>query len=103
MDCIICLENETKKKFVLSPSFEALEKLLNISRKRASYKDNIVTSFVERITDKTAKELSEFKVCYHESCYSNLANVGKLERAIMLIRLIQENHLLSKGRQVDRL
>ena len=96
MDCIICLENNTKKKFVLSPSFEALEKLLKRSRERASYKDNIVTSFVERTTDKTAKELFESKVCCHEICYSNLANVGKLERA-------QENHQLSKGRQVDRL
>ena len=82
MDCIICLENDTKKKFVLSPSFEALEKLLKRSRERASYKDSIVTSFVERTTDKTAKELYESKVCYyHESCYSNLAYVGKLERA----------------------
>ena len=78
MDCIICLENNTKKKFVHSPSFEALEKLLKRSRERASYKDNIVTSFVERTTDNTAKELYESKVCYHESCYSNLVNVGKL-------------------------
>ena len=63
-----------------------------------------MTSFVERTTDKTAKELYESKVCYHESCYSNLANVGKLERAKKRYAdSINSGESLVIKRQVDRL
>ena len=81
MDCYICLEKDAKKSFVQKPSLDSFEKLLKRTQERATYKDVTVTNFVERTKNVTAADLIEQNKRYHESCYANFANTGKLQRA----------------------
>lgn len=81
MDCFICLEKDVKKSIVKNPSLDSFDKLLKRTRERASYKDVSVSSFVARTENLTPTDLFEQKLKYHESCYANFANTGKLQRA----------------------
>ena len=78
MECLIC----RKKGFVKTPSLSLITKLIERVNDRASYKDSAVTNLAERLSNVTPEELFEKNIVYHRDCYSEIANVEKLERAI---------------------
>ena len=56
MACIICCKKDAKK-----PSLELIQKLLERTQERASYKDNTAINFADHTRDYTALELFEKK------------------------------------------
>ena len=65
-----------KKKLLVSPSLDSLQKLLERSRERAKYK--------EQTKDVVAADLLTDKITYHEICYANIASTAKLESASVI-------------------
>ena len=65
---------------VKTPSFSSITKLIERVNDWASYKDSAVTNLAERLTNVTSEKLFEKNIVYHRDCYSEIANVEKLER-----------------------
>ena len=60
MACIICCKKDAKR-LVLKPSLELIQKLLERTQERASYKDNTAINFADHTRDYIALELFEKK------------------------------------------
>ena len=79
--CLLCENELGKGSFVENPTEEAINNLLFRARERHKFRDNAVENFVSQTADKTAVDLINLKVRYHRKCYSDYANISKLERA----------------------
>ena len=79
--CLLCENELGKEPFVENPTEEAINNLLFRARERHKFRDNAVENFVSQTADKTAVDLINLKVRYHRKCYSDYANISKLERA----------------------
>ena len=86
LECLICRKKGCKKPFVKTPSISSITKLIERENDTASYKDSAVTKLAERLTN---EELFEKNIVYHRNCYSEIANVEKLERAKKNVTQIQ--------------
>ena len=80
MECLICCKKGGKKTFVKNPSLSSIPKLTERVNDRVSYKDSAVRNLAERLTNVTPEELYDKNIVYHRDCYSEIANVEKLER-----------------------
>ena len=78
MNCVLCNGKDTLKTFTANSSLDLFEKVLSRSQERPKYKGNTVLNFVERSKDVTTVALLENMCQYHERCYVNFANIGKL-------------------------
>ena len=78
--CLLCENELGKEPFVENPTEEAINNLLFRARERHKFRDNAVENFVSQTADKTAVDLINLKVRYHRKCYSDYANISKLER-----------------------
>ena len=79
MTCIICCGKDAIK-FISKPSLESIEKLLERTQERASYRDNTVIDFADR--ERLYCVRTTWKnVVYHACCYASFANIGKAKRA----------------------
>ena len=79
--CLLCENELGKEHFVENPTEEAINNLLSKAREKHKFRDNAVENFVSQTADKTAVDLINLKVRYHRKCYSDHANISKLERA----------------------
>ena len=77
MECIICLETDTKKIFVASPTLDSFLELLERSRQRAQYMDNSVMDLVERTRDLNPEDLLAENASYCKSCYADIETPPK--------------------------
>ena len=103
MECIICLETDAKKISVACPTLDSFLKLLERSRQRAQYMDNSAMDFFERTRDLNLEDLLAKHTSSHKSCYADIANTTKIERAknCTTTSLKAANHLWLSEKQVD--
>ena len=104
MEYLICRKKGAKRDFVKTPSLSSITKLIERVNDRASYEDSTVRNLAERLSNATHKELFEKNIVYHRDCYSEIANVEKLERAKNATQ-IQQNmriHALLKEKMEGR-
>ena len=76
MECIVCQDAKGKENLWQHHEW----KLLECARERAKYRDGTVVELVERTKD-TLPSVRATNSSYHKSCYAEITNISKLERA----------------------
>ena len=76
---IIC--EEVGGNLVDKPTESSFEALLEMTRERHRYRDQVVANFAERTVDVSPATLIENHVTYHRVWYSNYTNKSKIDHA----------------------
>lgn len=86
--CIICqipVKSGGKRSdytsYVVQPSLPSVEKLMNSAELRCSYGEAQFVALKDRISGLSASELLQKSVSYHKTCYKDLTNKTRIERA----------------------
>lgn len=79
--CIICQLPLTNEQLVANPKLESLEIILSLTRERHSYGDTSVADFFHRMKNCTSQIIQNDNGTYHRSCYKDLSNKSKRDRA----------------------